>query len=286
MIARWRSWLFSGAALVAVTSAGCRVGPSSSLLDDANVQVVVAGLDGGEALTIDVDDQHRRLDQAPADVVVVYLTLPEGVHRGLATIAPSDVPARCAPFDVEVLDGDERTVVAVAADRAPPCAPIDAGPDAGEPDAGEPDAGEPDAGEPDAGEPDAGPPPDVFVRLEEEEQVVGCIIPPCARITTVTADGTITYVDQGAAPRTGLLDALDLRALAARSLSAEADALFAGADAACPQLPPLDGLVVLRRTYDPGTGAVQEQADVSLCVTGVAVDLRARLALARAQLGL
>lgn len=272
--------LLSGALLASLAVAlapGCRIGPSSSILDEANVQIVIGGLAGGERLTLDLAGEHRVVDEAPEDVLSMFLTLPEGPHDGLLIVEKGAV-ARCAPFTVDVLAGDELAVVAVAADHAPLCVPADAGPH----DGGADDAGIEDGGPNDAGTGDAGPAPVLLVTLAEEVLVVPCITPPCTQTTTVNGDGDVSYVDRAAAPVTGSLDALDLEALTRSALSAEADALFAGADPSCEQVPPLEGLVVLERTRDVDGTVVTDDVDVSLCLTGIAAELRARLGVARA----
>jgi hypothetical protein len=315
--------------VLCVTSSACRIGPSSTVLAEANVQVLVTGLVGGERVELDVAGQQRITPSAPRAVLVLALTLPAGTHDGVVVVSAGASPPRCAPFSVALRNDHDSTSTAVDAATAPICAPVDAGlvlpdaglelpdaglelpdaglelPDAGLelPDAGLvlPDAGLelPDAGLelPDAGLvlPDAGTVlPDAgvasadagvvvanpFVRLSETITTVPCLF-NCLQTTTIDASGAVQIAKQGAATRNGVLGALDVDALGARVTSSEADALFGGHDASCLQLGVLQGLDVLQRTTVRNDVTATESVDVSLCLTGIAADLKARAALAR-----
>ncbi len=293
-------------ALGGVALGGCRFGPASSVLDGANVEIVVAGTADGDPVHVDFGGEVRDAVAGNANPLVVYLTLDVGEHRGSLSVGAGDA-AVCAALDGDV--GDGVTVLAFDARQLPRCAAPDAGepdagepdagePDAGEPDAGEPDAGEPDAGEPDAGEPDAGEPdagePDAgvdtgtFVAMSETVNDAVCVDLPCRVLTTVSSLGTVTVVDHANPATSGDIDGADLLATALQVTGSDADTLFAGDDPLCPQiLANLAGLVILERTVEdpPGSDTTRtDTVDVSLCTTGIAHTLRARLELLRSLL--
>jgi hypothetical protein len=99
----------------------------------------------------------------------------------------------------------------------------------------------------------------------------------------VDASGAVTFVDRATAPVLGSVELLDVEALAARVTSSDADALFSGADPSCPPSGVLQGLDVLHRSRDADGTRVTDDADISLCLTGVASELRARMGLARSR---
>ena len=243
--------------LVAVAVlAACRIGPSSSVLADANLEVVVSNLAGGEEVRLEIAGQDRSTQDAPRGVLVMYATLPVGVHEGLVVVSGGET-SHCAPFTVTIDSGDDAAVARVDAATAPVCDIADAGPG------------------------DGGV-VRVFVRLAEDIAVTPCVTPPCTQTTTVDASGGVTLVDPGAAPQTGALGVLDLAGLLDAALSPAAAALFAGTDASCGQSPPRAGLDVLRLTLAVDGANQEETADISACLTGAAADLRARMTLARA----
>jgi len=162
---------------------------------------------------------------------------------------------------------------------------VDAGLDAGDVDAGDVDAGfdagDVDAGDVDAGDVDGGTPVRTFVSFTEDVRIGLCIVEPCHVITTVSADGTITYANQADEPLLGVVSALDLEALLVDVLDPSVDALFAGDDPLCGEPPPgaLD-TVVLNRVTDEGV-IVDLSKDTSGCLSTVVLSLRLRMSLLR-----
>ena len=278
--------------VLAIAAVGaCKVGPASSLIDGANVEVVVAGTAAGEPVHIDVDAGGVVKDAVagPAEPLIVYLTLDSGQHTGTLQIGAA-ASAVCAALVVDVGDTGAVSVLAFDARQLPRCsAPpdSDAGPgdDAGSDGGGLDDAGLRDAGLPvDAGlpAPDAGVPLDLGAFLSFRETVTDavCLTPPCTVVTTVNEDASLLVNDHGAVTM-GSVDDTDLLALAQQATGG-ADALFAGTDPTC--LVSTGGLVVLHRTVKDGSGSRTDSVDVTTCVTGTAHSLRARLELLRSLL--
>ncbi len=291
--------------LLCAAAGGC-LGRAQDLLDDVNAQLIITGSAPGDALSVSVGEERWDVLGGEEDPIVVYLSLPPGSHDGEVRVRRQ--PARCASFTVTLADERSSDVVSVDLRDAVPCEPgadggggdpdagFDAGQDAGAGvDAGQDgDAGSDtgsaddagfDAGVPQGGDAGPDPPPlvDVFLHLEEGLTVDPCLELLCLQVTRVEADGRVFWLDLVAAEVSALVPLADVAALAAATLSEEADALFAGEDPDCPQPRPLGvaGIELERRYLPAGEAtAVIETVGVAGC-SGVADELRARLAFLR-----
>ena len=291
--------------------AGCPLGFSKDLVEDSNAQVIVTGLLPDELVRLTIDGVRKEaapFDDAP---LVIHLALPVGEHLGELEIRGAGEP-RCAEVRLTLADEEDRDAASVDARTAPLCVapdgdggpddggaedggaedggagddggPIDGGPiDSGPIDSGPIDGGPIDSGPLDGGPIDSGP-ERVFVQLEETTTLSACIPPLCDVVTTVAAEGQVSFLELGNPLVSGSVDPADVSALAEDALSPEADLLFAGNDPDCPQPRPggLDAVHLERRFLEGAAMTpLTEDIDVSGCTTGIAWTLRQRLAFLR-----
>ena len=292
--------------LAALSTTACLRG-SGDLVAGTNARVIVTGLVPGDAVLVEVGAVSRAAIATTDDPLVVYLELENGVYEGRATLAHG-AHDLCATFDLDVEPFDV-DVASIDVATAHPCTiDLDGGvDDAGDDDAGEEpfdagafvDAGAVDGGPRDAGAPDdAGPtPPDagqireppVLAAFAEDVDPLTCVVGVCLIRTSILDDGTVAYTALGAATIEAQIGIADVEALAARALSDDADALFAGQDPTCPQPRPALSLdqATLRRTIDgPDDDGVEETIDVTGCDEGIAKELRVRVRQLRELAGL
>jgi len=185
-----------------------------------------------------------------------------------------------------VIDIDAGLIVDAGVELDAGLSPADAGSpdvDAGSPDI---DAGEVfDAGVPtDAGlATDAGVDATTLIRLEVTEQLVfPCTLPPCDIITTIEADGAVSVQELALVEQNGTVPGADIDLFSQTLLSAEADALFAGADPSCPQPRGVQlENITLVRTRLVNSVEEDDSVDVSGCDAGIAADIRARVVFLR-----
>jgi hypothetical protein len=231
-----------------------RCGGFDVVVDDAGREEVVVDV---ESMALCVADDDAGVDDAGADDSGV----PEDAGE------PRDAGVDDAG---EEIDGGEDLDAGDELDGGD-------GQDAGE----EPDGGSADAGFSDAGEPDAGPPPVLFVLFREDLRLGLCLIEPCHVITTVLADGTITYENQDAEPQEANLPLSDLLALVDVLLSDTVDLLFAGEDPLCPDPSPggVDTVLFQRVLDVPPIEDVTK--DVSGCLSTTVLGLRTRMSTLR-----
>jgi hypothetical protein len=310
-------------AVIGLASPACRFGPASSVLDGANLEIIAGErvqLDvDALARTAQASAQQplSMFVALPVGAHAGQLVIGDGDS---ARCAPVLATTRASGVTVLAFDAAQVPLCAAALVDAgvPDAGFVDAGfnddagfddagfadagnddagfadagfadagfADAGFADAGFVDAGNDDAGVADAGFPDAGPPIlEVFVSLTETQNDLVCLTPPhCATVTTVHADGSIVVVDHAQAPQLGTIDADDLTALIDQATSGAADTLFAGADGSCLQTGLLDRTVFERVTADGEGVQTTTDVDVTICLSGIANALQARLNLLRSLL--
>lgn len=239
------------------------------LTGDTNVEILVTGLLPGDIVELDLDDRTTRLAvaQGAGDRITFYELLMAGEHEAHLLLSRGNDDL-CDELEFTTT-ADERRSLAIDVALFSPC--------------DDDDEDERDAG-PESSD-DGGDPQRAMERIREVVRDDGCAPDPCEQETRVEDDGFVEVrTDDG--DLEGQLSAADLSALSALVLSPAAEMLFQGDDPTCPlATPPAAPTVELERRVQLGEvedTRVTERLDVTGC-TGIAADIRAALAAARAQ---
>jgi hypothetical protein len=247
-----------GAFLVAASFSGFACLPGPELLaEDANVDLIVAGVRAPDALALFADGAVYRASGRSEGIVLFHLALPAGQHEVTLVITGRGAEL-CAGAIVDAPPAGRVTAALDAAAAVPcdlvPADPVDAGPQ------------------------DAA---DQLVHLQEIAVQVPCAGASCASVTSVTGDGLIVF-QRDESERIARLATEDLAAFVVAALDDDVDALFrAGAPCAVPGAPPGESVSLERVVLVAGQEREVARIDATGC-SGSAAELRARLALLRA----